>query len=436
MPSDVIHFLHCHGAPGQAQTDQTNNLFYYGKNSPDSIPYNYEDISSFSNNKLALFLGCKMGATSDTYGNIVDILYGKTSDCAMGWTTDTGTDANDEYSRVFWGSIAAGNSIGAAHDAGLNYVRTNVDGCQATVWDGCGLANLYKKGGGCTKVLLEGRAFVQDNKINTINEMHSISQSPELIEKFKQNINQFSGGRPLTNLNYKGTSSSLFGDLDTFEANEVTFEVYHSTGDIQSAHWFNDSGSKQLSEVITIKQGAEVAEKMVKENSSALWDLKTAKTGDTVIQTSVWNSSKIRDRGDDRQFVYAWETAFHVNTANGSYDIIGPGSVELIINPYNGHITDYFKVNETCPLNELLIPQLTEEQAWTAALKYYTDQGVTNITTEAKANKGLRIFGHEEKQDQKLAWVFSVSTSDINNRGGVLYIDAHDGHVIHYMKWD
>jgi hypothetical protein len=249
-------------------------------------------------------------------------------------------------------------------------------------------------------------------------------------------ITQFVEGRPLTNLSYKGASSSLFGDLDTFEADEATFEVYHSTGDIQSAHWFNDSGSKQLPEVITFEQGAEVAEEMAKKNSPELWDLKTAKTGDTVIQTSVRNSSRIRDRGDDRQFIYAWEAVYRVITANCSYDVIGPGSVDVTINPYNSHITDYFKINETYPLNESLIPLLTEEQAWAVALKYYTDQGVTNITPEAKTNKGLQIFGHEAKKDQKLAWVFSVSTSDINNRGGVLYIDAHDGQVIRYMKWD
>jgi len=88
-----------------------------------------------------------------------------------------------------------------------------------------------------------------------------------------------------------------------------------------------------------------------------------------------------------------------------------------------------------------MIPSLTEDQAWDVAEAYFASKGITGITAQEKTVKGLWVYNDAAndigwpKQDKKfLAWVFYVRHEGKWLTGGLIFVDAHDGHIINVAE--
>jgi hypothetical protein len=100
-------------------------------------------------------------------------------------------------------------------------------------------------------------------------------------------------------------------------------------------------------------------------------------------------------------------------------------------------VTPYYTDTIPVSLNNASI--ITKEQAWIYAVPYLDKQGLTDIQAnevEAKGPIETDIFG----KHHELIYSFIISRCDsdnqssrhIGNYGGLIFIDAKDGHIVGY----
>ena len=75
--------------------------------------------------------------------------------------------------------------------------------------------------------------------------------------------------------------------------------------------------------------------------------------------------------------------------------------------------------------------KLTEDQAWSYAVPYLQTRGLSNIKPNEKTSMGQSVWG----KNSELTWNFEVHRKDIVELGGIIIIDAHDGHIVQYLEF-
>lgn len=244
-----------------------------------------------------------------------------------------------------------------------------------------------------------------------------IRQSETIIQKFTD--------IPDKNMIFKGITNESYADLYEFSSVNSSFLVNNVTGRVQSALWY-ETGSKTQKEIIDLDQGSAIAEGFAKEKYLELWNVTDNKRINQTIK-------KVIDRGSDRLFEYSWQEFLDNSNENTDFlsEISGINSVSITISPYTGHIISYhewYKQSEHIPN---LTPTLTEEQAWIYAKSFFQITGITDIQPIEIISKKLSIVTDNEG-NQCLTWNFEVMRKNKQgfDEGGVVGIDAHDGHVV------
>jgi len=108
-----------------------------------------------------------------------------------------------------------------------------------------------------------------------------------------------------------------------------------------------------------------------------------------------------------------------------------PVTIVTIITP---HFTD------TIPANFGNSSIITKEQAWNFAVPYFERHGFTNIQASEVESIGPKELNPSKSRE--LIYSFSISCRPYNynqtthrdgDHGGIIWIDAHDGHFIDYV---
>lgn len=92
------------------------------------------------------------------------------------------------------------------------------------------------------------------------------------------------------------------------------------------------------------------------------------------------------------------------------------------------------ETNSTTDANGM--PILSKSQVWSYAESYLQKRGLINIQSgEVKAYEP-HIFIDKDKK-QELIWTFEIHRRDSMGfeRGGIIFIEAHDGHVVSYAAF-
>jgi PKD repeat protein len=115
-----------HGSPGAIQVNFVRDEWYYAKN---VLSYQFDEISSFSNMNLAMFVGCNTGGNSSFYGNLVDVIADKGGKCVIGWNRELPMLSDDPYIQYFWEQNSQGNTIMESHNNAVAIMASSQD-CQ------------------------------------------------------------------------------------------------------------------------------------------------------------------------------------------------------------------------------------------------------------------------------------------------------------------
>lgn len=261
----------------------------------------------------------------------------------------------------------------------------------------------------------------------------STSVTAEEMQRAEETVHRFTGSGN-TSISLKEVSRSGRGNLLTFEGGDGVFVVNTRTGRVQSARF---RYSQQSGNAILSRQDIQyLAESYGKEQYPQLWNVSPVRSVNLTRQEVLSNGTT----GTDYRFVWQDTWYSHLVDAPQHYTINGAGSAQVIVDS-RGRIVEYSEVfyPENSEVN--LTPSLTEEQAWKIAQEYFANQGITEITAEEKTEKGLWVYDDAAndigwpKQDKEfLAWVFYVRHEGKWLMGGLIFIDAHDGHIINVAE--
>jgi hypothetical protein len=79
---------------------------------------------------------------------------------------------------------------------------------------------------------------------------------------------------------------------------------------------------------------------------------------------------------------------------------------------------------------------LSKAQAWSYAEEYLEKHGLTNIQSAEVIAHDPGFFHHKDKK-QELIWTFDIHRKDSMGfeRGGIIAVNAYDGHVVWYEEF-
>ena len=251
----------------------------------------------------------------------------------------------------------------------------------------------------------------------------------EELQRGEETVHRFTGSGN-TSLSLKEVSRSGRGNLLTFEGREGEFVVNSRTGRVQSARFRNSQPSENT--VLSRQDLQYLAESYGKEQYPQLWNVSQVRSVNLTRQ-------EVPSKGTTgTDYLFVWQDTWycHQMDAPQYYTITGAGSARVIVDS-GGRIVEYSEefYPESPKVN--LTPELTEEQAWEIAQAYFANQGITEITEQEKTQKGLWIYddaandiGWPKQDKEYLAWVFYVRHEGKWLMGGLIFVDAHDGHII------
>jgi len=249
------------------------------------------------------------------------------------------------------------------------------------------------------------------------------------IDQAADEIRDFTGF-PDLNLKYAGINLGYDGDLYEFEADNGLFSVNTRTGRVQSFVFYRPPLPWPLAQEIDLDQAYEIALKYAKERYPALWE--------TTDQKGVENPAPYRfDHGSgDVDYNFAWRDEYYSsNTYGGNrHTIAGPNRVEITLFS-TGAVKSYHErvISIDPALN--LTPDLTEDQAWTIAQNYYASHRRVNVAKTQPTNLIIIPVDYFTPDvyfsKQHIAWEFEAYND--KERGGRIWIDAHDGEVLYYL---
>ncbi|MFA4859393.1 PKD domain-containing protein [Methanoregula sp.] len=440
LPNDQIFFFSGHGNLGEIQLNDSffdpGQTLFYAKNNTNSFD---EASTSYSNMKLAVFFGCHTGNTSADHGNLVDVVISKSAGCAMGWTELIAADGMHSYSSAFWSALQNGKTIQQAHEDGKN-AATEDSYCKSLEgpidnpdkYQYCLFEHLYSQGSSCSQSLPTGAVnqMIQRLKLDQ-SEQESSPASESLLGKStllkeQQSIRKFSSDNDSKGPVYQKTTHYSYGYLDTFTADNVTYNVNRNTGRIQS-QYTNVIEPSTGNNIISINQGLLIADSYAKEKCPEFWENETNK----VIK-------KISQIAKDSGFVYSWRQYFVLpnESLTDSKEIAGFNQIDVTLDAHDGKVKSYHEWYIPRDANLNLNPDQSEEQAWEKVKKYLEDTGIRAIGVTQRKNLGL-VIAIDDNNIQHLAWQFEIKQDMMNPNfyGGQIIVDAHNGQIVRYIKF-
>ena len=183
LPDVGIFFFHGHGKPGRIQTNEREDEYYYARGDPEG--YNIDSMSSLSNLKLALLLGCETGKTDHEYGNFVDSMYAKDGECVIGFAKEIFDPGTMYYSQKFWDEIASGAFPMVAQERAVAFVKSqSSDKCAGEEkCDGtCCLDREYHSNG-CIDQLKNQPEIIDFEPGRSIAEAYARVNNPDLFQE-------------------------------------------------------------------------------------------------------------------------------------------------------------------------------------------------------------------------------------------------------------
>lgn len=442
LSNDEIFFFTGHGAAGYIMTSGTSG--YAAKNTSNG--HNFDDTcSSYSKMKLAVFFGCNTGNTDPEIGNLVDVVVSKGAGCAMGWTDLIVTDASDSWSSAFWDALQNGTTIEEAHNAGLNEAKED-SLCKAlegpsdnpNKYQYCLFENLYSQGSGCSQSLptgttdqsvmgMEMKQFIDQSSVQQSEPTKAIIQIKPYTLKEKQSIRKFSPDNTGTDLIYKKSTNHTYGELDTFTANNITYNVNRNTGRVQS-YYNNEIEPTSGKNIIDIDQGSLISQNYANEKCPEFWE----KQADKVVK-------KINQTAKDHELTYSWRQFFNNpnNTLNSAPEITGYNQIDVTLDARDGKVKIYHEWFIPMDTNLILNPYLSEEQAWESVKNNFNYTGTDINNATRKDNLGL-VIALDDNNTQHLAWQFEIKQKNMTNSndyGGQIIVDAQSGQIIKYLKF-
>lgn len=249
------------------------------------------------------------------------------------------------------------------------------------------------------------------------------------IEQATDIINTFIFPQEIDNLTYNGVVNKSNQLLYEYQTDDSTFIVNPATGRVQSAKWVG-SGPRISGINNNINQSCNIVGEFVKEKYPELWisndtrdmDLKSAKKWPLSIET---------------KYECAWfETLYSPNkTTIPHYEIGTRNSVNVVIDPLTGRILSYEETFISLDPRLNLIPTISKEQATILAKQYFVEN--SEIDSNLPSNQtcyGLSI-STDERSNQYLIWTVEVEQHRNATFGGLIGIDAHDGHVVYHTTF-
>ena len=439
LPTTKILLINGHAAPGLIQINKQNDEWYYGKK---LLPWEYEfnEISSYANMNLAIFMGCNSGNLDFTHGNLVDIIGDKNGRCAMGWTKVLSSYLVPYYNTQLWNQIQQSKTIMESHEIAKTAVKN--DGlCQdfhqrmPDVYNEyCNQDALYyrQNNQGCGLALPNGMA----SQISSIPvQTKNIQPSASIIAITTESIQRFTNSM-VKDVYYTGIIHESYADLYAFDSNHSFYLVNNINNRVQSALWF-ESGSKDQNEIIDLDQGKAIAESFTREKYPEFWNNSDARSTRLVTKN-------VLDRGGDRQLQYEWWEIYYSSDKNSisHSEVPGLNSVSVTISPYTGHVVEYSEIYTPSVITGFspvdLTPALTEEQAKKIAENHFQTLGVSDTELPGSESLGLRI-STDYNNTPHLEWNFKMTRNQKNGSKdqefevkeyAIVSVDAHDGTII------
>lgn len=229
---------------------------YYGKK---LLWYesNFEDVSSFSNLNLAIFLACDVGTPDPSHGPIPKIIADKGGHCVMAWNKSLSNWGTTIYATQFWSNIANNkDKISDAHLKAFSALKDNPTCIEARQHDPgldpyCNMdwLNSTENNNGCHLPLPDLSESQETHLPLTIIVPLPAPLAAQSVEAIRQFANS-----PEMDVSYTGANSAPYAYLYEFKSGNSHFTVNNITGRVQFAQWM-EVESKDQKEVVDIDQG-------------------------------------------------------------------------------------------------------------------------------------------------------------------------------------
>jgi hypothetical protein len=256
----------------------------------------------------------------------------------------------------------------------------------------------------------------------------STTQKNVSIEQASEIIKTFVTPHKIDNLSYAKTITTANTTLYEFRSDTASFIVNPTTGRVQLAKW-TKSGPVISGISSDVNESCERVHEFAKEKYPEIWvsdskrdmELKTAKK---------W------PLGYDLSYECTWYEIIYYPAKKTALPLIirDRNSVDIFINPYTGMISSYEETNIPLRSDLDLQPTLNEDQAWEHAKQHFAIKGIINIQPSEQTSYGLYISTTE---DGKQYLIYSLKVEQNRNwtTGGLVGIDAHDGHVVSHTSF-
>jgi hypothetical protein len=136
---------------------------------------------------------------------------------------------------------------------------------------------------------------------------------------------------------------------------------------------------------------------------------------------------------------YSWRDIYEYpdkNTPN-HIEISGLNFVYINLSGEVGFLEKYWITDSPLNPNLNLQPTLSEDQAWEIAKNYYAMRDVRDVLPNERSSYGLNIvhgINQTACQNDCLSWNFVVKQKS-SLRGGMIFIDAHNGQILYYDEY-
>jgi PKD repeat protein len=304
LSTSHILLINGHSTGGFIQVNKQNDEGCYGK---ALLPgeYEFNEIESYSDMDLAIFLGCNSGDQDYFHGNLVDVIGDKEGRCAMGWTEILNVAIAPYYNTELWNQIQQSNTIYNSHLAARDAVAA--DGfCQYLhqtnpnqYTEYCNQDALYyrENDNGCHVALPIGIIPTKSSSQSVQSKMIEIKPSATSITQSEKTISQFAK-IPVTDVHYSATTHKTEGTVYEYTSDQSFFRVNEKNNRVQTARWLEPDLQRQK-EIIDLDKGYVIAESFAREKYNELWNI--SDTRDTKVITK-----KVLDSGGDRELQYEW----------------------------------------------------------------------------------------------------------------------------------
>jgi len=245
---------------------------------------------------------------------------------------------------------------------------------------------------------------------------------PQLLEQERQAIIAFSGDKTLNPV-FLNTINYSYGLVDSFDTNNAIYSIERNTGQIHFESYTSKINLTPAVSTISFDQGYLIAEAYARAKAPEIW----MNTSQYVMKIK---SPTETDWNNGLEYTWRQYYMLPIGPSNPLLEIRGYNEVGVTLDPRDGAVISYNNAYLPLDANLNLTPDLTEEQAWGYAKKFYENNGINVTDNVNKMAYGLSIMT-DENNTQHLTWKFYVQTT-VNRfaDGGMVWIDAHNGNVV------